>query len=74
MSFTWKLPGGGIVELGQLESSSDYAKYQGRSFTLLMADECGQYGDAFLLDMLRSNLRGPKDMPIQDCPARSTTA
>lgn len=62
---TWKLPGGGVIELGQLESSSDYAKYQGRSFTLLMADECGQYGDAFLLDMLRSNLRGPKDMPIR---------
>lgn len=62
---TWKLPGGGIIELGQLESQSDYAKYQGRSFTLLMADECGQYGDSFLLDMLRSNLRGPKDMPIR---------
>ena len=62
---TWKLPGGGVVELGQLESASDYAKYQGRSFTLLMADECGQYGDAYLLDLLRSNLRGPKDMPIR---------
>lgn len=62
---TWKLPGGGVIELGQLESNSDYAKYQGRSFTLLMADECGQYQDSFLLDMLRSNLRGPKDMPIR---------
>lgn len=62
---TWKLPGGGVVELGQLESNGDYSKYQGRSFTLLMADECGQYGDAYLLDMLRSNLRGPKDLPIR---------
>lgn len=62
---TWKFPGGGILELGQLESQSDYAKYQGRSFTLLMADECGQYQDSTLLDMLRSNLRGPKDLPIR---------
>jgi hypothetical protein len=62
---TWRLPGGGTVELGQLESAGDYAKYQGRSFTLLMADECGQYGDPQLLDILRSNLRGPKDMPIR---------
>lgn len=61
----WKLPGGGIIELGQLESTGDYAKYQGRSFTLLMADECGQYQDSLLLDLLRSNLRGPKDMPIR---------
>ncbi|MCJ0824976.1 phage terminase large subunit [Luteimonas sp. 50] len=61
----WKLPSGGILELGQLESQADYAKYQGRSFTLLMADECGQYQDASLLDMLRSNLRGPKDLPIR---------
>lgn len=62
---TWKLPGGGVLELGQLETQSDYAKYQGRSFTLLMADECGQYQDSSLLDMLRSNLRGPKDLPIR---------
>ena len=39
----WVSEGGGILELGQLESQSDYAKYQGRSFTLPMADECGQH-------------------------------
>ena len=61
----WKFPNGGVLELGQLESQSDYSKYQGRSFTLLMADECGQYQDSMLLDMLRSNLRGPKDLPIR---------
>ena len=61
----WRLPNGGYLELGQLESHADYAKYQGRTFTLLLIDEAGQYPDSALLDILRSNLRGPKDVPIR---------
>jgi hypothetical protein len=61
----WRLPNGAYLELGQLETQADYAKYQGRSFTLLMADEVGQYATPDLLDLLRSNLRGPKDLPIR---------
>lgn len=61
----WRLPNGGYIELGQLESHADYAKYQGRSFTLLMADEAGQYAQPDLLDLMRSNLRGAKDIPIR---------
>jgi PBSX family phage terminase large subunit len=61
----WKLPNGGYFEMGQLESPRDYEKYQGRSFTLLLLDEVGQYSTPELLDRLRSNLRGPKDMPIR---------
>jgi len=61
----WRLPNGGYMELGQLESAADYGKYQGRSFTLLLIDEAGQFATPELLDMLRSNLRGPKDMPIR---------
>jgi len=60
----WTLPKG-YLELGQLESAKDYQKYQGRSFTLLLIDEAGQYATPELLDKLRSNLRGPKDMPIR---------
>src|SRR5712691_250064 len=40
---TWRLPGGGYAELGQLEGPGDFTKYQGRSFTLLLIDEAGQY-------------------------------
>lgn len=54
----WRLPTGATLELGQLEAESDYAKYQGRSFTLLVIDEAGQYPDPKLIDLLRSNLRG----------------
>jgi hypothetical protein len=61
----WRLPTGGYLELGQLESHADYSKYQGRSFTLLMVDEAGQYAQPDLLDLMRSNLRGAKDIPIR---------
>ena len=61
----WKLANGGYIELGQLETHGDYAKYQGRSFTLLLIDEAGQYAQPDLLDILRSNLRGPKEIPIR---------
>jgi hypothetical protein len=61
----WRLPGGGHLEIGQLEGPGDYPKFQGRSFRLIMIDEAGQYPDPSLLDKLRSNLRGPADVPIR---------
>jgi len=61
----WRLPNGGYLELGQLETHADYSKYQGRSFTLLLPDEMGQWPDPSLIDILRSNLRGPKGLPIR---------
>ncbi len=61
----WRLPGGAYLELGQLEGHADYTKYQGRSFTLLLVDEAGQYAMPDLLDVMRSNLRGAKDIPIR---------
>jgi hypothetical protein len=61
----WRFPNGAYMELGQLESAADYAKYQGRSFTLLIVDEAGQFATPDLLDMMRSNMRGPKDVPVR---------
>jgi hypothetical protein len=61
----FRFPNGAYLELGQLESEVDYSKYQGRSFTLLVVDEAQQYPTPELLDRLRSNLRGPKSMPIR---------
>jgi terminase large subunit-like protein len=61
----WRFPGGSYMELGQLESHADYSKYQGRSFSLLLADEVSQYPTPDLLDLLRSNLRAPRDIPIR---------
>ncbi|MES9887279.1 MAG: phage terminase large subunit [Candidatus Sedimenticola sp. 6PFRAG1] len=64
-SHVWRLPHGAYMELGQLENESSYPRYQGRSFTLLLADEVGQHATPELLDRLRSNLRGPKNMPVR---------
>lgn len=61
----WRFPNGSYLEFGQLETHADYSKYQGRSFTLLMVDEAGQFPSPDLLDLLRSNLRGPRDIPIR---------
>ena len=61
----FRLPGGATLELGQLESHTDYQKYQGRSFTLLLTDEAGQYAAPDLLDILRSNLRAPTGIPVR---------
>lgn len=58
-------PNGGTLELNQLEGPTDYGKYQGRSFTLLLIDEAGQYATPELLDKLRSNLRGARNIPIR---------
>src|SRR3546814_823605 len=55
----------GYVELAQVDNPGAYDKVQGRSFTLIMVDEVTQWGDPFVIDMLRSNLRGPKDMPLR---------
>jgi hypothetical protein len=65
----FKFPNGAYLELGQLEGPGDYDKYQGRSFTMLVVDEAQQYATPELLDRLRSNLRGPKDMPIRQIMA-----
>jgi hypothetical protein len=65
----FRFPDGGYLELGQLEGAADYGKYQGHSYTLLEVDEAGQYADPAIIDKLRSNLRGPKDMPIRQMMA-----
>lgn len=61
----WRFPGGGYLELSQLEGPQDYSKYQGRSFSLLLVDEAGEYATPADLDRLRSNLRGPKGVPVR---------
>ncbi|MEP0144513.1 MAG: phage terminase large subunit [Parasphingorhabdus sp.] len=55
----------GYVELAQVDSLGAYDKVQGRSFTLIMVDELTQWADPHVIDMLRSNLRGPKEIPLR---------
>jgi len=62
---TWRLPNGAYFELGQYEKVGDYRKYTGRSFTLIIVDEAGQYANPAMVDKLRSNLRGPAEVPVR---------
>ena len=64
-SHVWRFPNSAVLELGQLENWSDYSKYQGRSFTLLLIDEVGEYPDPRLIDLVRSNLRSAVRVPLR---------
>lgn len=55
----------GYVELAQVDNLGAYDKVQGRSFTLIMVDEITQWADPHVIDMLRSNLRGPQQIPLR---------
>lgn len=60
----WRgFPDGGTIEISQLSNHGEYQKFQGRSFTLICGDEVGQFATSELIDLLRSNLRGPADVP-----------
>ena len=61
----WRLPGGGHIELSQLDDHAAYNRFQGRSISLLLVDEAGQWSDPGLLDMMRSNLRSASGIPVR---------
>jgi Phage terminase large subunit len=61
---TWDFKNGATLELNQLEHESDYDKYQGRSYTEIVIDECGQYDSPVLLDLMLSNIRAPEGIPL----------
>lgn len=61
-SHLWRFPGGGTLQLDQIEGVADFTKYQGKSFTLIAVDEAGQYPDPAPLDLLRSCLRAAAPM------------
>ncbi|MCW5601813.1 phage terminase large subunit [Nitrosomonas sp.] len=58
-------PNGSTIQLDQLERESDFEKYQGKSYTYVAIDECGQYASPALIDRLRSSLRGPIGVPTR---------
>ncbi|WP_417522345.1 phage terminase large subunit [Marinobacter sp.] len=59
------LPSGATLQLDQLERENDFSKYQGKSFSHIAVDECGQYNSPALVDRLRSSLRAPKGIPTR---------
>jgi hypothetical protein len=53
------LPGGGTIEFSPINDTEDMAKLQGRSFSLLIADEYGNFSPQQMrfVDQLRANMR-----------------
>ena len=62
-----RLPSGASIEFGQLTTvqQSFAAKYQGRSWSLIIIDEAGAYPDGSVEDALRSCLRAPRGVPTR---------
>ncbi|MDP2295465.1 MAG: phage terminase large subunit [Pseudolabrys sp.] len=59
-----RIADGGTVEFGQLESHRDVSKYMGRETTLLCIDEAGLLREMRWVQLLKSNLRSPADIPL----------
>ena len=60
-----RCPHGATFEICQLAPWVAYCKHQGRSFTILLVDEAGEYPDPRLIDLVRSNLRGIAGIPLR---------
>lgn len=58
---TLHLPGGGRVELSQMETRDHYFRFQGREYGFVAVDEATQFPDPALIDLLRASLRLPPD-------------
>jgi hypothetical protein len=61
----FKFPSGAVVRFDQIEGAQDFHKFQGQSFSLIIADEAGQWSDPQPLDMLRSSLRSKAGVPTR---------
>ena len=55
----WRTPSGASIECGYLDAAADFHRYQGKSYSLIIVEEAGQFKNLRLVDMLRSCLRVP---------------
>jgi hypothetical protein len=56
---------GATCQLDQFEGVADFAKAQGKSYSLIVVEEAGQYPDPAPLDLLRSSLRSKAGVPCR---------
>ena len=61
----FRFPNGATVQFDQIEGAHDFGKYQGKSYSLIIADEAGQWPDPQPIDMLRSSLRSKTGVPTR---------
>ncbi len=61
----FRFANGATCQLDQFEGPQDFAKVQGKSFSLICIEEAGQYPDPAPLDLLRSSLRSKAGVPCR---------
>lgn len=61
----FRMPNGGRVAFGYLDSVSDADEYQGRNITDAWVEEAGQYPDSKPIDRLFGVLRSATGVPVQ---------
>ncbi len=61
----WRMPHGGRVTFGYLETIQDANEYQGRNVTDCWVEEAGQYPDPLPIDRLFGILRSAHGVPVQ---------
>jgi hypothetical protein len=61
----WKMPGGGRIGFGYLDSIADADSWQGRNLTDVWIEECGQYADPAVIWRLFATLRSAAGVPIR---------
>lgn len=64
-----RLPNGAIVTLGILDGPDSWKQWQGKSFTHLFIDEAGLVKQNKWINMLRSTLRAPDNIPLREVRA-----
>lgn len=64
-SLRWRMPGGGRVGFGYLDTISDADAWQGRNLTDAWVEEVGQYPSAAPIDRLQAVLRSAAGVPTQ---------
>jgi hypothetical protein len=62
-TFTW--PSGASIKISQLADEKDYAKFQGKSFTMVICDEYGAMANTKWLWLLASNIRAKHGTPCR---------
>lgn len=61
----WRMPNGGRVGFGYLDSVSDADQWQGRNLTDAWVEEAGHYADPAPIDRLFGVLRSAQGVPVQ---------
>ena len=61
----WRMPNGGRVSFGYLDSVKDAEEYQGRNVSDVWIEEAGQYPDPAPIDRLFGVLRSASGVPVQ---------